>query len=302
MCSSGTDTNRVVLGITVMSSVEQELEPDLIEYPESDGEPMADNTLQFEWIVTIKGGLEAAFRNRPDVFVAGDLLWYPVRGVPGLCTAPDAMVAIGRPKGHRRSYLQWKEGGIPPQVVFEVLSPGNRPGRMAEKFRFYETYGVEEYYIYDPDNEELAGWRRVQGVLEPIDGVEDWTSPLLGVRFDMSSGTLKLHGPDGRIFQTYLENVERAEAGEQRAVEEHRSAENERRRAEKERSRAEARERELEIERGRVVSEQNRAEARERELDIERDRAEAKERQLEIERGRAERLLNKLRELGIEPE
>ncbi len=288
MCSSGTDTNRVVLGITVMSSVEQELEPDLIEYPVSDGEPIADNTLQFEWIVTIKGGLEAAFRNRPDVFVAGDLLWYPVRGVPGLCTAPDAMVAIGRPKGHRRSYLQWKEGGIPPQVVFEVLSPGNRPGRMAEKFRFYETYGVEEYYIYDPDNEELAGWRRVQGVLEPIDGVEDWTSPLLGVRFDMSTGTLKLHGPDGRVFRTYLENVERAEAGEQRAVEEHRSAEIERRRAE-------ARERDLEIER-------DRAAAKERQLELERDRADAERSRADAERARAERLLNKLRELGIEPE
>ena len=271
-----------------MSSVEQELEPDLIEYPEDNGEPMAENTLQYEWIVTIKGGLEAAFRDRPDVFVAGDLLWYPVRGVTEVCTAPDAMVVIGRPKGHRRSYLQWNEGGIPPQVVFEVLSPGNRPGRMAEKFRFYETYGVEEYYLYDPDNEELAGWRRVGDALSPIENVEGWTSPLLGVRFDMSTGTLKLHGPDGRVFQTYLEAVERAEAEAQRAVEEHR--------------RAEIRERQLEIER-------DRAEARERELEIERDRAVAKERQLEIERGRveaerarAERLLSKLRELGIEPE
>src|SRR5579871_6683362 len=49
-------------------------------YPDSDGEPMADNTLQFEWIVTIKGGLDALFQADPNVFVAGDLLWYPVRG------------------------------------------------------------------------------------------------------------------------------------------------------------------------------------------------------------------------------
>jgi hypothetical protein len=26
------------------------------EYPDSDGEPMAENTLQFRWIVTIEGG------------------------------------------------------------------------------------------------------------------------------------------------------------------------------------------------------------------------------------------------------
>ena len=46
----------------------------MIEYPDCDGQPMSDNTLQFKWIVTIKEGLEALFRNHPDVFVAGDLL------------------------------------------------------------------------------------------------------------------------------------------------------------------------------------------------------------------------------------
>ena len=96
-------------------------------YPDSDGQPMADNTLQFRWIVTIKEGLAHLFMDRPDVFVAGDLLWYPVEGDPKTRIAPDAMVAFGRPKGDRGSYKQWEEGGIAPQVVFEVLSPGNRP-------------------------------------------------------------------------------------------------------------------------------------------------------------------------------
>ena len=73
-----------------------------IVYPESDGKPMADNTKQFRWIVTIKEGLEALFAERDDVFVAGDLLWYPVEGHPEICQAPDVMVAFGRPKGDRR--------------------------------------------------------------------------------------------------------------------------------------------------------------------------------------------------------
>src|SRR3954464_9457290 len=142
-----------------------------IEYPDSDGQPMADNTLQFEWIVTIKGGLEALFRDRPDVFVAGDLLWYPVEGDATIRLAPDALVVFGRPKGYRGSYRQWEEGDIAPQVVFEVLSPGNRPQEMADKFRFYDTYGVEEYYVYDPDNVVLSGWQRRGGNLQPIDPV-----------------------------------------------------------------------------------------------------------------------------------
>src|SRR5438128_1018539 len=118
-----------------------------IVYPESDGQPMAENTLQFRWIVTIEGGLEALYKDDPTVFVAGDLLWYPVEGDNTIRQAPDALVVFGRPKGHRGSYRQWEEDHIAPQVVFEVLSPGNRHGEMGQKFQFYERYGVDEDYI-----------------------------------------------------------------------------------------------------------------------------------------------------------
>ena len=103
------------------------------------------------------------FRDHPNVFVAGDLLWYPVEGDRPDRLAPDILVAFGRPKGERGSYMQWVEGGIAPQVVFEILSPGNRPGEMELKFQFYERFGVEEYYVYDPDNGSLEGWRRRVG-------------------------------------------------------------------------------------------------------------------------------------------
>src|SRR2546425_11584042 len=140
-----------------------------IVYPDTDGMPMAENTLQFQWIVTIKGGLDHLFADDPNVFVAGDLFWYPVEGHPEIRIAPDVLVAFGRPKGHRLSYMQWEEGGVPPQVVFEVLSPGNRLGEMLRKFEFYRRYGVEEYYLYDPDPRrlEISGFlRQGDGLLE----------------------------------------------------------------------------------------------------------------------------------------
>ena len=43
-----------------------------IAYPQSDGQPMADNTKQFRWSVTIQGGLDALFREDPQVLVAGE--------------------------------------------------------------------------------------------------------------------------------------------------------------------------------------------------------------------------------------
>ena len=67
---------------------------DAVIYPDSDGKPMADNTKQFRWIATIVGGLDALFADDPDVFVAGDLLWYPVEGDNKTRTAPDALVAL----------------------------------------------------------------------------------------------------------------------------------------------------------------------------------------------------------------
>jgi len=172
-------------------------------YPDRDGLPTSDNTLQFRWIVTLQGGLDALFRDDPEVFVAGDLLWYPVEGSPTIRTAPDAMVAFGRPKGDRGSYMQWREGGIAPQAVFEVLSPGNRPGEMVRKFRFYERYGVEEYYVFDPDRILLDGWLRDGAEFRDIPELDGWTSPRLGIRFDLSGADLRILGPDGKPFATY---------------------------------------------------------------------------------------------------
>ena len=77
-----------------------DIEPGDIVYPQSDGRPMADTTIQYEWIVTLKGGLDELLSD----FVAGDLFWYPVKGDPKQVIAPDVIVALGRPKGHRRSY------------------------------------------------------------------------------------------------------------------------------------------------------------------------------------------------------
>lgn len=150
-----------------------------IVYPESDGKPMADNTKQFRWIVTLEGGFEALFRDREDVFVAGDLCWYPVEGRPDIRMAPDVMIVFGRPKGDRGSYKQWEEEGIAPQVVFEVLSPGNSLLEMAKKLEFYDRYGVEEYYLYDPDSGDFTGWIRGEdGRLHVIDPIEGWTSQI----------------------------------------------------------------------------------------------------------------------------
>jgi Uma2 family endonuclease len=174
-------------------------------YPDDNGEPMSNNTEQFRLIVEIKENLELLFANDPNVFVAGDLLWYPVEENNKLSQAPDVMVVFGIPKGYRGSYQQWNENNIPPQIAFEILSPGNRLTPMIQKFRFYERYGVEEYYLYDPEKLELTGWQRVEEKLEKIEQIDGWVSPRLGVRFQLSTTQLHIFGPTGEPFMSFVE-------------------------------------------------------------------------------------------------
>lgn len=204
-----------------------------IVYPDSDGKPMADNTVQFGWITLIKSNLDWLFAQDQQVFVAGDLLWYPVEGDNKKRQAPDVMVVFGRPKGDRGSYQQWKEENVAPQVVFEILSPGNTSTEMGKKLLFYERYGVEEYYIYDPDENDLTGWLRGDEGLDPIAEMNGWISPRLGIRFELVQGELVIYHPNGELFSSYTQERQRADEEQQRADEERQRADEERQRADK---------------------------------------------------------------------
>ncbi|QJB25664.1 Uma2 family endonuclease [Limnospira fusiformis] len=248
-------------------------------YPDSDGKPMAENTIQFRWIMTIYHNLAWLFALQADVFVAGDLLWYPVEGNNKIRQAPDVMVVFGVEKGDRGSYQQWKEKAIAPQVVLEILSPGNRPGELTRKLLFYDRYGVEEYYIYDPENNDLSGCIRSGDHLAMIEEMQNWVSPRLQVRFELSEETLTLYNPQGQPFSSPLEIEQQLQ---------------------QERSRAEQVTAELEEERSRAEQERSRAEQVTAELEEERSRAEQVTAELEEERRKAKRLEMLLREAGID--
>jgi Uma2 family endonuclease len=220
---------------------------DEVVYPESDGKPRADNTLQWDWMVKIVGELREMLAGQ-NVFVAGDLFWYPTKG-NSTAQAPDALVVFGRPPGYRGSYKQWEEDGIAPQVVFEIFSPSNSREEMDEKLRWYDRHGVEEYYFIDPYKNQLSGWVRRDGHLWSVYPMAGYVSPCLKIRFEVN-GEVVLYTPDGREFQTREDRV--AEVAEElrktamafedertRAIEAERHAQEETARAEQERVRAE---------------------------------------------------------------
>ena len=229
-------------------------------YPDSDGLPIANNTDQFRWILVIEQNLEWMYADDENVFVAGDLFWYPIEGRSNIVNAPDVMVAFGIPKGRRSSYQQWNESGIAPQVVFEILSPSNTQDEMEKKLLFYDRHGVEEYYIYNPTNNQLRGWLRGQDGLDAIALMANYMSPRLGIRFDLSGDQLQIYRPDGTRFFSYVEICQLLEEAQQRA------------------------------------------ELAETTLAEERQRAELAETTLAEERQRSQILMERLREMGINPD
>ena len=232
-------------------------------YPESDGLPMADNTIQWDWMVKIVGELRAQYVGQA-VFDAGDLFWYPVRGQPKTVAAPDALVAFGRPAGYRGSYKQWEEGNVAPQVAFEVLSPENSDDDMADKLEFYTAHGVEEYYLIDPYDGLVTGYRRRGNRLSQVMKMNGFVSPRLGCKFEMTGDGLVLFTPDGRPFQT-------REDREAELLDELRIAVSD------------------------VETERRRAHA-------EKQRADAEKQRADVERSRAEALAAKLQALGVDPD
>ena len=257
---------------------------DAVVYPDSDGKPMADNTLQWDWMVKIVGELRELFAGQ-EVFIAGDLLWYPVQGEPKARQAPDALVVFGRPPGYRGSYKQWEEGGVAPQVVFEVRSPGNTRNEMAEKQSFYDHHGVEEYYLIDPYRNSGIGWVRVEGKFQLVYPLGEYVSPRLGIRFDETGSELRLFTPDGREFRTREERIEEIQEELRKTA---LAFEDERERA---------------LNALRMLSEEQERTAQERErAEQEREWAQQEHQRAEREKDAKDALAAKLRELGVDPD
>jgi Putative restriction endonuclease len=114
-----------------------------------------------------------------------------------------------------------------------VLSPGNRFGELNRKLAFYDRFGVEEYYLINPDRIWIEGWRRTADGLREIPELNGWVSSRCGFRFVLSEYDLLILSPDGHPFESYVEIVRRAEEERRRAEEERRRANEERRRADR---------------------------------------------------------------------
>ena len=279
-------------------------------YPESDGLPMADNTIHALAIGYIFDVVRTWLHRTigpENAFIANNILWYYREGETKTRVNPDVLVAFGVADRHRRSYYSWLDG-ITPQVIFEVVSPESTTRDMLRKYALYGSLGVEEYIVYDPGYGIDAEWPRqmpesasIVGFRRATDGtiehVEDWigeTSRRIGLRFELGAdGRLQLVAPDGTRFDDYETTLGRAL--DQAAL-----AETEQARAETEQARAETEAARADAEAARAETEAARAETEAARAETEAARAETEQARAETEQARADRLAARLRAAGLD--
>ena len=131
-----------------------------IDYPSSDGQPMAENDAQRDAIMYGISALTRHFRDRRDVYVSGDLLIFYEEGNPRVSIAPDVFVVFGVEKRRRLNYKLWEERRAP-AFVLEVASPSTWREDVGPKRSVYARLGVREYWQYDPLGAHLPA--RLQG-------------------------------------------------------------------------------------------------------------------------------------------
>ena len=152
-----------------------DLPPVAIEYPTSDGKPLAENDPQLHAIHYAFGALMLYYRERADVYVSADLLIYYEEGNPRVSVAPDVFVVFGVEDRMRGNYKVWEEGKGP-DFVLEVASPNTWREDVGPKRAVYARLGVREYLLYDPTGEHysprLQGYRLVDGTYERLPAVE----------------------------------------------------------------------------------------------------------------------------------
>ena len=178
--------------------------PETVDYPDSDGLPMAENEFQFRSILYANSALAAYYRAHDDVYVVGNLLLYyepsPRPGIPGKAVSPDLMVVLGAPKHLRSSYLLWEEPKAP-DFVLEVASESTYRSDLGDKRDTYARIGVSEYWLYDPiggcHDPRLQGFRLVEGRYEPLP-VTERTGGVLTGHSEALTLELRLY-PDDRF-------------------------------------------------------------------------------------------------------
>jgi Uma2 family endonuclease len=270
-----------------------------LDYPTSDGKPMAETDVHRVLMNTLIETLKAHFAADPQVYVSGNLLLFYEPGNKRRHVAPDVFVVRGVPRGPRKNYILWEEGKGP-DVVIELTSSSTHDEDVEGKFRLYrDVLKVSEYFLFDPQLDYLdppqQGYRLVAGEYVPIEPVDGrLPSEVLGLHMERYGENLRLYDPaTGLLVPTEAEQREAAQDHAEEAREQVREAKAQAARADELREQSErdrqieaAARRQVQDQAAREVAARRQAEEAQRQAEEARRQAEERATQLEAELAR----------------
>jgi len=109
-------------------------------YPETGGKPVAEIDIHTALLFELRAIPKEFFASTPDIYAAGNMLFYYVAGDPKKRVAQDIFVVRGVPNHLRRTYKVWEEGKAP-DIVFEISSRGTWGDDLQRKWKLYARLG-----------------------------------------------------------------------------------------------------------------------------------------------------------------
>ncbi|MBW4451055.1 MAG: Uma2 family endonuclease [Spirirestis rafaelensis WJT71-NPBG6] len=210
-------------------------------------EPPLESYLHLQQMLLLLKCIDWWWRNHNDFFAAGNLSIYysPRQRKSEDFRGPDFFVVLNTERKPRNSWVVWEEDGKYPNLIVELLSNSTAATDKGLKKQIYQDiFRTPEYFWFDPNNLEFAGFILLGGTYQPIEPNPQgllW-SQQLSLYFGVHENKLRYFTAEGQLIPTPEEIAEQAtqrtEQATQRAEQATQRAEQETQRAEQATQRA----------------------------------------------------------------
>ncbi|GBE93001.1 Uma2 family endonuclease [Nostoc cycadae] len=194
--------------------------PEDVIFPPGDlysDEPALETELHLRQIILLLKCLEWLWRDRQNFYAAANLTIYysPNQRKSEDFRGPDFFVVLGTERRTRKSWVVWQEEGRYPNIIVEILSPKTADTDKGLKKQIYQdTFRTPDYFWFDPESLEFAGYHLLDGVYQPLEQNPQghlW-SQQLNLYLGIHQGLLRFFTPSGKLISTPEEVAERLAA------------------------------------------------------------------------------------------
>lgn len=214
---------------SILAASQEFIVADEVQLPPCDlysDEPPLETDLHLQQIILLLECLNWWWRDRADFYTSANSTIYfsekqlKTRDFRG----PDFFVVLGVERRPRKSWVVWAEDGKTPNVIVEILSDSTASvDRGLKKQLYQDVLKVYDYFWFDPDTLEFAGFNLVNGHYQPIQPNEQgWLwSEQLQLFLGIHETKLRYFAPDGQLLpsptEAALSATQQAEQAAQQA-------------------------------------------------------------------------------------